>query len=51
MAEGLDIHFGCRVCTLRYDTAGVEVDCEDGRSWRGDVAICTVSLGVLKVSV
>lgn len=51
MAKGLPIHFGSCVRMLRYDAHGVEIVCADGRTWHADVAICTVSLGVLKVGV
>ena len=48
MAEGLDIAFGCVATRVAWDDAGVQVTCENGRTFTADALIVTVSLGVLK---
>ena len=47
LAEDLPIFYGRTVECVKYGSDGVLV-CAAGQEFRGDVALCTVPLGVLK---
>ena len=50
MAEGLDIRFNHIVERIDWGESGATVHCSSGATFSCDAVICTVSLGVLKVS-
>ena len=50
LTEGLDIRFGQTVSSIDHSGQGVKVTTQDGTTLEADYALCTVSLGVLKVS-
>ncbi|KAI0499126.1 hypothetical protein KFK09_020027 [Dendrobium nobile] len=50
LAEGIPIFYGKTVNRIQYGCDGVIVYA-DGQTFRGDMALCTVSLGVLKKGV
>lgn len=47
LAENLPIFYGTTVQCINYGEKGVQVDCGD-QVFEGDMALCTVPLGVLK---
>ena len=50
MGKGLDVKLGHRAVEVDYKGSGVQVSCDNGIVLDADYVICTVSLGVLKVS-
>ncbi|KAH7444424.1 hypothetical protein KP509_02G077800 [Ceratopteris richardii] len=48
LAEGVPIFYGKQVHTVRYGASGVQVLTSSNQIFEGDMALCTVPLGVLK---
>ncbi|KAJ0764122.1 putative non-specific polyamine oxidase transcription regulator Homeodomain-LIKE family [Helianthus annuus] len=48
LAENVQIHYEKTVNAIRYGSDGVQVVVNGGQVFEGDVALCTVPLGVLK---
>ena len=51
IAEDLDVRFQHVVERIEWGESGASVHCSSGATFKCDAVICTVSLGVLKVSV
>lgn len=51
IAEDLDVRFQHVVERIEWGENGASVHCSSGATFKCDAVICTVSLGVLKVSV
>ena len=49
LAKGLDVCFCATVTKIEYGGHGVTITASNGQVYKADAAICTVSLGVLKV--
>ena len=51
IAEDLDVRFQHVAERIEWGEDGASVHCSSGAAFKCDAVICTVSLGVLKVSV